>query len=315
MMKEGLPEPSRFFSSTDTGSLDQHSDVLQRILKNERQVEEKPQRDENTISPETFSSYVRTWYAFYSADPPFLQISLFFMHLHRPPEHCPPKYRCTAYCPVDFRLTENRPTEPVEHRPTDYKYRLTDTLSTCTVFRSTDYRPTASCLPDRCFIEHRTTVYQFPDFTVFPNTDLPITGLPISDLPIRSLDYRPIDYRLPTHRLLTTEPSTTDCPTAIDYRNIDYRLPNHRLPSTDYRLPNHRLPTHRLPTTDCTDYSKYQLPPTNYKYLRTYPSTAMYNVLTTNPSTTSVPTHRLPTTDYIPIDDRLLTTDYQLPTD
>ena len=75
------------------------------------------------------------------------------------------------------------------------------------------------------------------------------------------------------------------------------------------------LPTHRLPTTDCTDYSKYQLPPTNYKYLRTYPSTAMYNVLTTNPSTTSVPTHRLPTTDYIPIDDRLLTTDYQLPTD
>jgi len=234
MMKEGLPEPSRFLSSIDTGSIDQHSDVLQRILKNERQVDEKPQRDKDTISPETFSSYVRTWYAFYSADPPFLQISLFFMHLHRPPEYRFRKYRCIAYCPVVHRPTAYRPTDLVEHRPSDYRPTDYRTTAFCfTDYRSTEYRNTVSQLSDYCHTEYRPTKYRYTAYcpavehrpTDYRSTDLLSTNyrstVPITDLRLlvllttvyRILNYcipasRLLFYRLPSYSLLTSFPTT-----------------------------------------------------------------------------------------------------------
>jgi hypothetical protein len=79
MIKEGLPHPSCLHLSIVTYHSDQHNDVLQRILKNEHQNEEKFQRNDSPLI--SFVFYVRAWYIFYASDPPFLQISLFFMHL------------------------------------------------------------------------------------------------------------------------------------------------------------------------------------------------------------------------------------------
>ena len=90
MIKEGLPQPSCLHLSIVTCPFDQHNDVLQRISKNEHQNEEKLQRND---SPLNIVFYIRAWYVFYASNPPFLHISLFFMHLHWPPEHRTSKYR------------------------------------------------------------------------------------------------------------------------------------------------------------------------------------------------------------------------------
>jgi hypothetical protein len=181
-MKEGLPEPSRFFLSIDTGSIDQLSDVLKRILKNERQVEEKPQRDEDTISPETFSSYVRTWYAFYSADPPFLQISLFSCtSIVRPTtvlENTDVLRTVLSY--TDLPILSNTDLLITDLPITDLPLSvlLTTALSN-TELLFTSFPITV--LPN--------TVLQNTDVlsTVLSNTDLLITVLPIFYLPITVL--------------------------------------------------------------------------------------------------------------------------------
>ena len=147
MIKEGLPNPSRLFSSIATCSLDQHNDVLTRILTIEHQGTEKFQSEDDTVSQMKFSFYVCTWYVFYRADPPFLQISLFFMHLHRPPEHrrihrsseyCPSEHRLTiVYLPTERRLLDKRPTayRQIDFRLIDYLHRLSD-------YQLTNYRHT-----------------------------------------------------------------------------------------------------------------------------------------------------------------------------
>ena len=142
MIKEGFPHPSCLHPSIVTCPFYQHNDVLQRISKNEHQNEEKLQRND---SPLIFVFYVRAWYVFYASDPPFLQISLFFMHLHCPPKHRTSKHQPLLYCLFLHYLTE--------YLPTDYMITEHRILDNCT----TAYRRTAFQLTAYL---HRLTAYQ-----------------------------------------------------------------------------------------------------------------------------------------------------------
>ena len=160
MIKEGLPHPSCLHLSIVTCPFDQHNDVLQRISKNEHQNEEKLQRRND--SPLNFVLYVRAWYVFYASDPPFLQLSLFFMHLHQPPEHRTSKYQLLLHCLLPHCLTEYLPTEYMitEHRILDNRttaYRRTDFQLTTYLHRLTAYQRIGYRSTYYCLTVHRLT--------------------------------------------------------------------------------------------------------------------------------------------------------------
>ena len=224
MIKEGLPHPSCLHLSIVTCPFDQHNDVLQRISKNEHQIEEKRQRND---SPLNFVFYVRAWYVFYTSDPPFLQISLFFMHLHQPPKHRTSKYRLLLYCPFPHCLTEYLPTAYImtpEHRILDNRttayqrttdFQLTAYLHRLTAYQRAGYQSAYYCLTVHQLTDYRSTDHQFTDYQ---STDH------------QSTDYQSTDY-------LFTDYQSTDYEIIIyqstDYQSTDYRIINYR--STDYQ--------------------------------------------------------------------------------
>jgi hypothetical protein len=217
MIKEGLPNPSRLFSSIATCSLDQHNEVLKRILTIEHQGTEKFQSEDDTVSQMKFSFYVCTWYVFYRADPPFLQISLFFMHLHRPPEHRRPTHRSSEYryCPFEHRLTivHLLPTECrllvlLDKRPIAYQriaFRLLDYLHQFSDYQLTNYRPT----------DYQHTGYQPTDHqsTDFQPTENRTTGTAYPPpTAYQTTDHQPNDYQQPTNSWSTDFCPILHCP-------------------------------------------------------------------------------------------------------
>ena len=221
MIKEGLPAPSCSFSTIDTCHIDEHNDALKRIMIFEHQGTEKSQCEDDAVSQMKFSFYVCIWYVFYRADPPFLRISLFFMHLHRPPEHLRPSYRSSEYCHIEYRLPFHPPSERLprvlDNRPT--VYRLNEFLHRLTDYRPTVYRLTA-CLPT----DNQDTDYQPTDDR---STDSRCTDYrPTGYLPI---DFRSTDYH-PTVQLSTiyqpTYRHTNNWPT--DYCSAEHCPPTNQ---------------------------------------------------------------------------------------
>ena len=209
MIKEGLPHPSCLHLSIVTCHSDQHNDVLQRISKNEHQNEEKLlQRND---SPLIFVFYVRAWYVFYASDPPFLQILLFFMHLHWPPEHRTSKHWPLLYCPflhclteyylpsTDYMITEHR---ILDNRTTAYRrtdFQLTAYLHRLTAYQHTNYRS----------IDHRFTGYQSTDYQ---STDYLFTDYQSTDYKLinyRSTDYQSTGYGIINYRSTGYQPTTS----------------------------------------------------------------------------------------------------------